>query len=43
MYEFTLHYHLGKANAVDDALRRKSLGVLASIVSREWLILEVMR
>ena len=42
-YEFTLHYHLGKANAVADALRRKSLGVLASIVSREWQILEVMR
>ena len=42
-YEFTLHYHLGKANTVADALRQKSLRVLASIVSQEWQILEVMR
>ena len=42
-YEFTLHYHLGKANTLADALRQKSLRVLASIVSREWQILEVMR
>ena len=32
-YEFTLHYHLGKANVVADALSRKSRGVLASIAS----------
>ena len=29
-YEFTLHYHPGKANVVVDALRRKSRGVLAT-------------
>ena len=34
-YEFTLHYHPGKANVVADALSRKSRGVLASIASRE--------
>ena len=34
-YDFTLHYHLDKANVVDDALSRKSRGVLASIASRE--------
>ena len=32
-YDFTLHYHLGKANVVADALSRKSQGVLASIAS----------
>ena len=35
-YEFTLHYHLGKANVVADVLSRKSLGVLACVASREW-------
>ena len=34
-YDFTLHYHPGKANVVADALKRKSRGVLASIASRE--------
>ena len=34
-YDFTLHYHPGKANAVADALNRKSWGVLASVASRE--------
>ena len=32
-YDFTLHYHLGKANVVANALSRKSRGVLASIAS----------
>ena len=41
-YDFTLHYHLGKANAVADVLNRKSRGVLASIASREWRMLETM-
>ena len=40
--DFTLHYHPGKANVVADALRQKSQGVLASIVSREWEMLEIM-
>ena len=34
-YEFTLHYHPGKANVVADALSRKSWGALASVASRE--------
>ena len=32
-YDFTLHYHLGKANVVADALSRKSQEVLASVTS----------
>ena len=35
-YDFILHYHLGKANVVADALSRKSWGVLASIAFHEW-------
>ena len=41
-YDFTLHYHPGKANVVADALSQKSRGALASIASREWLMLETM-
>ena len=41
-YDFTLHYHLGKANVVVDALSRKSWGVLASVASQEWQMLEIM-
>ena len=41
-YDFTLHYHLGKANVVADALSRKSRGALASIASREWRMLEIV-
>ena len=41
-YDFTLHYHLDKANVVADALNRKSRGVLATIASREWQMLETM-
>ena len=32
-YDFTLHYHPGKANVVADALSRKSRGVLANVAS----------
>ena len=42
-YDFTLHYHPSKANVVADALSRKSRGPLASIVSREWQMLEIVR
>ena len=35
-YDFSLHYYLGKANVVVDALSMKSWGVLASVASREW-------
>ena len=41
-YDFTFHYHPGKANVVVDALSRKSQGVLASIASREWRMLETV-
>ena len=41
-YDFTLHYHSGKANVVADALSRKSRGALASIASREWRMLETV-
>ena len=41
-YDFTLQYHPGKANVVVDALSWKSRGVLATIASREWLMLETM-
>ena len=41
-YEFTLYYHLGKLNVMIDALSQKSWGVLASVVSREWQMLEIM-
>ena len=42
-YDFTLHYHHGKANVVANALSRKSRGALASIASREWRMLETVR
>ena len=41
-YDFTLHYHPGKANVVADALNRKSRGVLASVASWAWQMLETM-
>ena len=41
-YDFTLHYHPGKANVVANALSRKSQGVLASIASWEWRMLETV-
>ena len=42
-YDFTLHYHPGKVNVVVDALSRKSRGVLSSVASREWQMLETVR
>ena len=41
-YDFTLHYHPGKANVVVDALGRKSRGVLANVNSQEWQMLKVV-
>ena len=41
-YDFTLHYHPGKANVVADALGRKSRGALASIASRECQMLKTV-
>ena len=40
-YDFTLHYHPGKANMVADVLSQKSRGALASIASWEWQMLEI--
>ena len=41
-YDFTLHYHPGKANVVADALSQKARAALASIVSWEWRMLETV-
>ena len=41
-YDFTLHYHPGKANVVVDALGRKSREVLANVDSQEWQMLEAV-
>ena len=41
-YDFTLHYHPGKANVVADVLNRKSRGILASVASWEWQIPEIV-
>ena len=41
-YDFTLHYHLGKANVVADELNRKSQGILAVVASREWQLIEAV-
>ena len=41
-YDFTLHYHLEKANVVPNALSQKSRGVLASVASREWQMLKAV-
>ena len=41
-YDFTLHYHPGKANVVTDALNQKSREALTSIASRERRILETV-
>ena len=41
-YKFTLHYHPSKANVVADAFSRKSRGVLPSVASREWQMLEIV-
>ena len=41
-YDYTLHYHPGKENVVADTLSWKSRGVLASIASRKWRMLETV-
>ena len=41
-YDFALYYHPNKANVVVDALSRKSRGVLDSVVSGEWQMLETV-
>ena len=39
-YEFTLSYHPGKANIVADALSRKTRDTLASLIDKEWKLIE---
>ena len=41
-YDFTLHYHPGKANVVANVLSRKSREALTSIASQEWRMLETV-
>ena len=41
-YDFTLHYPPSKENVVADALSWKLRGVLASIASREWQMIETV-
>ena len=41
-YDFTLHYHPGKANVVADALNRNSRRVFANVASQEWQMLEAV-
>ena len=41
-YDFTLLYHPGKGNVVADAFSWKSQGVLASVASQEWQMLETV-
>ena len=41
-YDFTLHYHPGKANVVADALSQNSRGAYASIASQEWWMLKTV-
>ena len=41
-YDFTLDYHPCKENVVADVLNRKSRGVLASVASWEWQMLETI-
>ena len=41
-HDFTLHYYIGKANVMANTLSRKSRGVLASVASLEWQMLETV-
>ena len=41
-YDFSLHYHSGKANMVANAVSRKSWGVLASIASQKWQMIKTV-
>ena len=41
-YDFTFHYHPGKANVVANVLSWKLLGVFASVASRELQMLKAM-
>ena len=35
-YDYSLKYHLGKANVVTDTLSHKSSGILACLTIKDW-------
>jgi len=39
-YDLTIHYHLGKANVVADALSRKTEGSLATLITQQSILLK---
>ena len=41
-YDFTLHYHPGKANVVVDALSRKTLGMMGNMKVCRWKMLRML-
>ena len=42
-YDFTLEYHLGKANVVADAFSKKNRGTMACLAITEWKMPEQLR
>lgn len=42
-YDFSIYYHLGKANIVADALSRKSSGYLTNIITTQGHILKDLK
>lgn len=42
-YDFTLHYHAGKANVVTNALSRKYQGSVSALRCREWFLFEELQ
>lgn len=42
-YNLTLHYHLGKANVVADALSRKKHVALANVVAKSSITMRINR
>ena len=41
-YDFTLQYHLGKANVVVDALSKKTHGLAVGLKVRKWKLLQAL-
>lgn len=41
-YDFTIHYHPGKANVVADALSRKTVGKLNHLIAQQQTLQEEM-
>ncbi|MCI55390.1 polynucleotidyl transferase ribonuclease H fold, partial [Trifolium medium] len=42
-FDFTLEYHPGKANAVADALSRKSVSACSAVMASQHELLEMFR